>query len=317
MNEIYARDLDLNLLRVFVVVADSGSVTAAAAKLYLTQSAVSAALRRLTTAVATPLFVRQGRGITLSARGRRLLVEARPHLSALVQAALTPGRFEAKSSTRTFRLGLSDASEAWLLPPLLKTLERQAPNMKIIVSSVQFRTVAEALDSRRLDAAVTVADELPAGVKRTNLFRGGFVCLFDPRHAGIGTKLRLESYFSHEHVVVSYNDDLRGIVEDALEGSRKVRCSVPSFASVGAIVDGSPLLATIPEIVAQQIRAVRPHLRTAKLPFELGSAYMELLWPSATDDDPACAFLREHIVRIARKARRKPAAKGEREAEQE
>src|SRR5437764_769379 len=52
MNENYGRDLDLNLLRVFAVVAESGSVTRAAARLYLTQPAVSAALRRLTRAVA-------------------------------------------------------------------------------------------------------------------------------------------------------------------------------------------------------------------------------------------------------------------------
>ena len=51
MNASYGRDLDLNLLRVFVVVADSGSVTRAASHLYLTQPAVSAALRRLTTAI--------------------------------------------------------------------------------------------------------------------------------------------------------------------------------------------------------------------------------------------------------------------------
>ena len=51
MHTIYGRDLDLNLLRVFAVVADCGSVTEAASRLYLTQPAVSASLRRLTAAV--------------------------------------------------------------------------------------------------------------------------------------------------------------------------------------------------------------------------------------------------------------------------
>jgi LysR family transcriptional activator of mexEF-oprN operon len=43
MNAVYGRDLDLNLLRVFIVVAETGSVTAAADRLYLTQPAISAA----------------------------------------------------------------------------------------------------------------------------------------------------------------------------------------------------------------------------------------------------------------------------------
>src|SRR6185503_16958322 len=64
MPEIYGRTLDVNLLRVFAVVAENRSVTQAAARLYLTQPAVSAALRRLTTAVGAPLFVRQGRGLS-------------------------------------------------------------------------------------------------------------------------------------------------------------------------------------------------------------------------------------------------------------
>ena len=72
MTENYGRDLDLNLLRVFAVVAETGSVTQAAARLYLTHPAVSAALRRLTTAVGAPLFVRQGRGLVLGSRGARL-----------------------------------------------------------------------------------------------------------------------------------------------------------------------------------------------------------------------------------------------------
>src|SRR3954471_23641578 len=121
MYENYARDLDLNLLRVFVVVAEHRSVTLAAARLYLTQPAVSAALRRLTVAVGAPLFVRQGRGLALTTRGERLLGQVKPHLGALVDAALAPLAFDAATSERTFRLGLSDAAELWLLPPLLQT----------------------------------------------------------------------------------------------------------------------------------------------------------------------------------------------------
>ncbi|MDB4931514.1 MAG: Transcriptional regulator, LysR family protein, partial [Myxococcaceae bacterium] len=76
MNALYERDLDLNLLRVFAVVAAEGSVTRAAARLYLTQPAVSAALRRLATFVGAELFARQGRGLALTARGTALLAAA-------------------------------------------------------------------------------------------------------------------------------------------------------------------------------------------------------------------------------------------------
>ena len=294
----YGRDLDLNLLRVFAVVAETGSVTQAAARLYLTQPAVSAALRRLTSAVGAPLFVRQGRGLVLGSRGARLQAAIRPHLQALVDAALSPAELDPRTSERTFRLGLSDATEVWLLPALLRALEAEAPRMRVVAIPVQFRTVGDALASGRIDAAVTVADALPAGIRRQALYRGGFVCLFDPRHVRAARRITADRYFAHEHVVVSYNGDLRGIVEDVLGRARRVRCSVSTFANVGALVDGTSLLATVPEIVARELRRVRPHLRAAALPFSLGGAPLELLWPAAVDDDQACAFLRARILEI-------------------
>ena len=300
MHEIYEKDLDLNLLRVFVVVAEAGSVTGAASRLYLTQPAVSAALRRLTTTVGAPLFVRAGRGLALTTRGQRLWASARPHLQALVEATVSPTAFDARTSERTVRLGLSDTNESWLLPPLLRMLAEEAPRMRLVVVPVQFRTIAEALSASRVDLAVTVADELPADTRRQKLFSGGFVCLFDPRYARPGKRLTRERYLEHEHVIVSYNGDLRGIVEDALGVERRIRVSVPMFQSVGALVEGSALLATVPDVVARDILSLRPHLRTTPLPLELPSSPTELLWRNTVDDDDAIRFIRERVLRVVK-----------------
>ncbi len=131
------------------------------------------------------------------------------------------------------------------------------------------------------------------------MYTGGFVCLHDPRHARLRT-LTEKEYFARTHVVVSYNGDLRGIVEDMLHKTRNVRCSVSSFAHVGALIEGTAMLATVPELVAEQIRAVRPKLKTKPLPFAIKGSYSDLLWPAATDDDELCRFLRAKIVEIAR-----------------
>jgi LysR family transcriptional regulator, mexEF-oprN operon transcriptional activator len=300
MQENYGRDLDLNLLRVFAVVADSSSVTAAASRLYLTQPAVSAALRRLTTSVGAPLFVRHGRGLALTSRGERLRAALRPHLQPLVDAALTTSDFEPRTSDRTLRIGLSDSAEIWLLPNLLRVLEREAPLMRVIAVPVQFRTVGAALDAG-LDAAITVADALPGSIRRQELFRGSFVCLFDPRHVKL-RRLSEAEYFARDHVIVSYNGDLRGIVEDMLRKQRRIRCSVPSFTNLGTLIEGTSLLATVPESVAAHIRSVRPKLRTLPLPFRLAGGATELLWPSTSDDDEPGRFLRARIVAIAKQA---------------
>jgi LysR family transcriptional activator of mexEF-oprN operon len=233
-----------------------------------------------------------------------LLALARPHLEALIEAALSPATFDPKSSERTVRIGLSDSNEGWLLPPLLRMLSEEAPSMRLIVVPVQFRNVADALASSSVDLAVTVADELLSDTHRLELFTGSFTCLFDPRHARIGKRLTLERYLEHEHVVVSYNSDLRGIVEDMLGVQRRVRISVPTFSSVGAVVEGGALLGTIPRMIARGIVALRRQLRTTKLPpqLQLRGTAVELLWKSAVDDDEAIRFVRERVKRVARMA---------------
>jgi LysR family transcriptional activator of mexEF-oprN operon len=299
MSDLHARDLDLNLLPVLVAVADTGSVTAAAARLYLTQSAVSAALARLRSAIGDSVVMRHGRGVVLTERGARLVADARPHLDAIVQAALLPARFDPRTSDRTLRLGLADIFDEWLLPPLLRLLEGEAPHMRLVCSPIQFRTVREALATRRVDIAVTVADELPASVARRPLVRSHFVCVFDPRFVRLGIRPTERAYMAQDHVIVSYNGDLRGVVEETFGRQRRVRLSVQSFASIGAIVEGGRLVATIPSIIAPQILGLRPHLRIAAIPFPHEPGNIELLWPRALDFDPASRFVREAIIRIA------------------
>lgn len=302
MNDSYERDLDLNLLRVFLVVAELGSVTAAAKALYVTQPAVSAALKRLRRAIGAELFVREGRGLALTARGRELAAQTRPHLEALVDATRSSGGFDPRTSTRVVRLGLADANEDWLLPALLARLAEEAPELALVVLPVQFRTVGEALATAAVDIAVTVADELPAGILREPLFVGTFVALYHPDRVPLGKRPSKARYLAAEHVIVSYNGDRRGILEDLFGVRRTIRVSVPSFHSVGAIVDESPLVATVPKLVAARIRQVRPHLAVAKVPFPLGGAPTEMLWRTGVDDDPAVRFVRGHVADISRRA---------------
>ena len=98
---------------------------------------------------------------------------------------------------------------------------------------------------------------------------------FDPRAARLRAPLREQDYFAQEHVVVSYNGDLRGIVEDLLGKQRNARCSVPTSPTWARCWTGPGLLATIPALVARHIRLLRPHVRALALPFSLRGSFTE------------------------------------------
>jgi LysR family transcriptional activator of mexEF-oprN operon len=304
INDSYVRDFDLNLLRVFVVVAEEGSLTRAASRLYVTQPAISASIRRLTKFIGAELLTRQGHGLVLTARGTALLEAARLHLRQLVAAALDVPAFDPSQSTATVRIGLAGFLEAVLLPQLLARLRTRAPQMQLVVLRVQFHTVAEMLLSGTVDMAVSVADELPRSIQRRKLGPRSdaghrYVCLYDPRFAKLSRPLTERSYFAQEHVAVSYAGDARGIVEDTTAKRRTVRVSVPAFSYVPDLVDGSNLVATISEVYARHVMRTRPHLRALRLPFELERSDLELLWSRVTEDDAPSRFVRELVAEIA------------------
>ena len=303
IKDSYAKDLDLNLLRVFVVVAEEGSITRAAARLYVTQPAVSASMRRLGELLGGEVFTRQGRGLALTHRGEKILAVAREHLGPLVDVMRAEPPFDAKASTATIRLGVGDGMDAILLPPLLARLRRTAPRMRLIVVVVNFRNVEELLLAGKVDVALSVADELPRSIHREQLVDGtkaDYVCLYDHRHVKLPRKVTDAQYFALEHVAVSFAGDARGIVEDELGRSRDIRVCVPGFSAIGAVVEGSPLVATLPAELARHLRKTHPHLRTARLSFTLEGACLDLLWSRVKDGDDAHAFVRDELRDVVR-----------------
>ena len=306
ITDSYAKDLDLNLLRVFAVVAEEGSITRAAARLYVTQPAVSASMRRLATFVGVELLTRQGRGLVLTHRGADLLAATRVHLGPLVSAATAVPKFDAKASTASFHLGLGEGFDAVVLPLILASLRRSAPRLQLIVKQLQFHTVEELLLADKVHLALAVADPLPRSIMREAIVfpkreNHGFVGLFDPRHVKLPATLTEREYFAQEHVIVSYAGDVRGIIEDSLGKQRKVRVSVPAFSLVADVVEGSALVATLPRSLAEHIQERRPRLGITTLPFSFDTPTLDLLWTRVRDGDQVVQFMRTVLVDVVRK----------------
>src|SRR4051812_33412742 len=148
--------LDLNLLRVFDAVLQERTVTAAAARLGLTQPAVSNALARLRGLLADPLFVRTASGMEATPFARGIAEPVRQAL-ALIETALAHGAgFDPATATRAFRFYMSDLGQVEFLPPLIERVQRQAPGVRLEAAGPHGGGIARALAPR--------APPLPLGV---------------------------------------------------------------------------------------------------------------------------------------------------------
>ncbi|MBK9609448.1 MAG: LysR family transcriptional regulator [Betaproteobacteria bacterium] len=114
------KDFDLNLLVVFDAVLGEGSISRAAARLDLSQPAVSNALARLRKATGDRLFVRLGNGVAPTPYAESIAAPIRAALAAIGASLAGRQEFDAATSQRDFAIHITDLGEAYFLPRLLR-----------------------------------------------------------------------------------------------------------------------------------------------------------------------------------------------------
>lgn len=288
-------DLDGRLLQVLMAVVDSGSVTAAAARLGVTQSAVSHLLDKLRAITQDPLFVKSGRGIVATARAEKLAEQARELLAALHGFAQSDG-FDPAQWRAGITIAANDFQRDLLLPALMARLRQSAPHVSLHVIPSDVPSL-EML--RKEHCQLVISPRPPDGtdVLQKRLFEDQYRVFYDPRmRQAPATRAQ---YLAARHVTVVY-EPRRALDLDqwlAAKGiTRQFAVTVPGFAGVAPFVLGTTLLATAPGLLArQQLRA----LASAKVPVACPRMPMYLVWHLRHQHSPAHSWLRQQMQAVA------------------
>ncbi len=162
------RNIDTSLLRTFVAVAETGSMTTAAKQLHLTQAAVSQQIKRLEELLDRPLFEREQRRLSLTTGGGMLLAKA-PRLLALndeIWATMTAPDFAGE-----VRLGVPHDIISAFIPPILKSFDKAWPDVRVFIVAGVTVELQEQLKDGAIDLCLTT-EQSPK--------RGGEKLLRDP-----------------------------------------------------------------------------------------------------------------------------------------
>ena len=144
-------NLDFDLLRSFIAVVDSGTLTRAAIQLHRSQSAISMQIKRLESQLNQSLFQREGRGLSLTHQGKSLVSYARRLLNLHDQAL---NDLTKKEVTRHLRVGCPDDYSLILLPKLITLLRRKNPDIRVSVYTANSGRLREAMDNNEIDLAI-------------------------------------------------------------------------------------------------------------------------------------------------------------------
>jgi DNA-binding transcriptional LysR family regulator len=296
---MHINDLDLNLLRVFDTVYRLRSVSRAADLLGLSQPATSQALTRLRLLLKDALFVRALGGVQPTPKADRLAQAVRLAISTLQSALGEAEHFDPASSTKEFRLHLSDIGEARFLPGLMAALHQRAPGVRVQSFALPHDEITAALDDGRLDAAIGF---LPAvqDTQTTELINDRYAVLLREGHPAVaGQRVRsadMKLLGRLEYVAVrSHSETLR--ILQLLRLEAQVRLTAAFFLALPAIVKSTDLCVVMPRNIALDFAAeggytvVEPQL-------PLRNFTVALHWSRRFQADPALLWLRQLVVEL-------------------
>ncbi len=298
--------LDLNLLVTFDALLTERSVTRAAARVGLGQSAMSHNLARLRTLFGDELLTRGPDGMRPTPRALALIDPVRVALSQIQSLVSRDDAFDPRTAERVFRIGLPDSVEVLLVPSLLAHLCQEAPGVRLRLHSTDRLQLLDELDADRLDLGIGIGrfTEGQTHHKRRLLSTDTYLCMFNAARVGVSPPISLDDYVRLPHVLTSLRPGERGVVDEALEKlglHRMVALTTPRFMAVPFLVARAPVVTTMHARLARFF-AGELGLSLSEPPVELPEVPVSLLWHASYDHDPAHLWLRQTMVRLAQEA---------------
>lgn len=292
--------VDLNLLVAFHAILEYRNVTRAGEAIGLSQPAMSSALRRLRLLLEDPLFIRAGLEMKPTPRALQLSAAVRQVIHTVQSEILQPTSFDARSSTRTFKVLMPDIGEANFLPRILAMLAHDAPRLNLRTLAMPRHAAAESLESGAADLAMGYFPDLQkAGFFQQQLMRSSHVSLVREHHPDIREHMSLDQFMAASHVVVKPHGR-EHVFEKHLQQhgiTRRVVLEISNFLSLLPIIESSDLIATVPQDLAD-FCVQHGQVRIVATPLEAPVIDVQLHWHQRLQKDPGHAWLRSAIHRL-------------------
>lgn len=289
--------VDLNLFIVFDAIYTEANLTRAGQIVGITQPAVSNALARLRETFNDPLFVRTAQGMVPTPMAQNIIGPVRNALQLLRVSVQESRTFNPLQANKTFRISMTDLTEAVVLPPLFQRLRRLAPNVKIESMLAKRRETTKELAAGRLDFAMDAPLNTDPQVRHVKLLEDRYVCAMRRAHPLAKDKLSVEEYLSLSHIHISSRRSGLGMVDLALGKmgqQRKIALRSQHYMMATQVIQQTDMAVTVPERFAR-----RHDLHQIPLPVDIPPLETHIYWHESTDQDPANRWMREQMIEIA------------------
>lgn len=294
--------LDLNLLVALDALLTERSVSRAAERVHLSQSAMSNALARLREHLEDDLLVQVGRHMELTPRAEVLVDAVRDVLVRIDATVSAQPQFKPAESDREFRILVSDYSTATLIPHLLALAYEQSRSVRFKLLP-QVSQPGRALERGEADVLIIPTPYCSPEHPMETLLEETFSCLVWSASRWAAQGITLAGYGSAGHVVVQPAGSAQAAVEAwfaTQQGQpRRIEVSAHSFAASVHLVVGTERIATVHHRLAVQAQRWLPVLLLPP-PLPIPPMQQGLQWHKYRTADPGLVWLRGLLHAAAR-----------------
>ena len=303
---IELRNFDLNLLLAFKLLVEERSVSRAAEKLCISQPAMSHVLRKLRYQLDDPILVKTSTGMIPTPRAQALLEPVITVLKGAERIIHTSKDFSPANSQRRFLIATSDYVEFVLLPKLVKSVHKQAPNVEIQVRRPATKSPETAIEKDEIDVAIgfDAIFNLPTRICHQRLFTDRIVCITRKNHQFItGSEMSFEQFIASRHMLISFRETGTGLIDDHLKSRgliRKISLVVPNFLSAPWVVANTDFVLTLPLRIAEHFACLAP-IKILPIPIDLPVYDLIMIWHLRQEKEPGHQWLRQAILEVCHK----------------
>lgn len=307
------RHINLNLIPVLAELLYCKNVTHAASKLHLTQSAVSASLKRLREIFDDDLLVMRGREMVLTDKAAKLIPVLENLLNS-VESVFNEQSFDPATSTRRFRIVTADYVSSLLIPDIGPGLCEAAPGVSLHLSQGTGETARE-IQMGFVDMLIAPEYLNPCELFENNnresdfrheiFYRDRLVAIESSANPPRTTPISLEEYLRRPHCSFQLYHETHASVEQStladLNLVQNDKYIVPYFTLLPNLVASiKDSIAVIPASLAQTYVGQLP-IRAFRPPIDFPEHNLILVWARSLDRDPAIGWLRELIRKAGRR----------------
>lgn len=307
------RQIDLNLFLVFDMLLRTGSVSRSAAMLGVSQSAVSQSLAKLREHFRDELFLKTSTGVAPTSTALALAGDVRQFVAFSEAAMINRAGFDPLASRRDIRIGMTDMGEMSMVPRMIETFRKDAPNCRLIFLDLWGEELREGFERGEVDLAINARSAPVGDVLQQKLYEHSYV-LLTHRDNPIDNNVSAADLATISHLMVSPGRLDNVGSDDAVMFAgvrRNVAVHVSNWLAVPHILESQPdLVAFAPEYLAKaygrfNLKAVRP-----KFPLPKISAFQ--FWHRKVNADPFNLWLRARVREMFARGIPFPSADGPR-----